>query len=332
MDRLLTDEAFLQRYGHRLTALCAAHGWAITPITLPADPAQRLAPGVLADITVAGFTGTWEADPRFTRRFFGSVLRADRLQWMHVPNAGVDDPVFEQLLAKGVRLTTSAGASAEPIAQTAIGGLLALARGFPSWWSAQQRCAWEPLSKMRLDLRGQTLLLVGVGAIGNQIGRLARSLGLRVIGVRRTARRETDEVDELHPPSALPRLLPGANWLVLACPLTDETRNLIDAAALASLPPDAHVINVGRGAVIDEEALIAALQEGRLAGAYLDVFESEPLSPHSPLWKLPNVILSPHDASGSSGNAGRVSELFLRNLEHWARREPLENEVFAAGR
>lgn len=332
MDHLLTDEDFLQRYGACLAALCAAHGWKIEPLVLPADPGERLAAATLARITVAGFTGTWESDAVFTRRFFGSVLRAERLQWMHLPNAGVDDPVFVQLLAKGVRLTTSVGANAEPIAQTAMAGLLALSRGFPAWWNAQQRRAWEPLRRNRADLRGQTLLLVGVGAIGNQIARLARAVGLRVIGVRRRPRSATDQVDELYSPSELPALLPSADWLVLACPLTDQTRNLIDAAALSLLPARAHVINVARGAVIDQEALTVALSERRLAGAYLDVFATEPLPSSSPLWQLPNVIVSPHDAAGSSGNFARVSELFLRNLEHWVRGEALENEVSGAVR
>jgi phosphoglycerate dehydrogenase-like enzyme len=125
----------------------------------------------------------------------------------------------------------------------------------------------------------------------------------------------------------LPDLLPVADWLVLTCPLTDETRGLIDGAALACLPTTACVINVARGQIIDEPALIAALEDGRLAGAYLDVFASEPLPAHSPLWDLPNVIISPHDSAASTGNSARVSELFLRNLEHWFHNEPLENEV-----
>jgi phosphoglycerate dehydrogenase-like enzyme len=329
MPRLLTTATFLADYGARLQLICAAHGHELQPLTLPDDETQRFDAPTLAVIEVACFTGNFEADPVFTRRFLGSALHAPNLRWMHLPNAGVDHPVFGRLLGQGVRLTTSSGTTAEPIAQTAIAGLLALARGFPRWWAAQRRHEWAPHRRERAprDLPRQTMVIVGVGAIGNEIARLARALGLHIVGVRRRPRAAGDHVDELYPQSALHTILPRADWLVLACPLTNETRGLVDAAALARLPATARVINVARGQIIDEPALIAALQHGRLAGAYLDVFDQEPLPADSPLWDLPNVIISPHDSSASSGNAARISELFLRNLEHWLRNEPLENEV-----
>ncbi len=266
----------------------------------------------------------------FTRRFLGSLLHAPHLRWLHLPNAGVDDPVFGRFLERGVRLTTSSGATAEPIAHSAIAGLLALARGFPHWGAAQRRHEWAPLSRAGIvprDLRGQVMVVVGLGAIGTAIARLGQALGLHVIGVRRQPCCPADPVDEWHAPGALAAVLPRADWLVLACPLTDATRGLVDAAALACLPAHAHLINVARGQLVDEEALIAALRERRLAGAYLDVFATEPLPPESPLWDLPNVLVSPHDSSASDGNAARVSELFLRNLGHYAHGEALENEV-----
>ncbi|MBI3782485.1 MAG: D-2-hydroxyacid dehydrogenase [Deltaproteobacteria bacterium] len=327
MPFLLTNRELLDGYGERLHEVyrrCSIH---FDPLTLPEAEEQRFDDTTLAAIELAVFTGVWEADPVFTRRFLGSCLRARNLRWLHLPNAGIDHPVFGQLLAQGVRLTTSSGATAEPIAQTAIAGLLALARGFPRWAEAQRQHRWQPLRSGRPDLRGQTMVLVGVGAIGNQIARLAQVLGLRVVGIRRSPRQAGDHVDEMHAPGRLNKLLPQADWLVLACPLTDETRHLIDSKALARLRPSAHVINVARGAVVDEAALTAALQDKRLAGAYLDVFVTEPLPQDSPLWDLPNVIVSPHDCDGSSGNAERISELFLQNLERWARGEALENEV-----
>jgi phosphoglycerate dehydrogenase-like enzyme len=329
MARLLTIDAFLAWYGKRLQALCAAHGRELQPVTLPTEETARLDGSVLAEIEVACFTGNFDTDPVFTRRFLGSALRAPNLQWMHLPNAGIDHPVFGRLLDQGVRLTTSSGATAEPIAHSAIAAVLALARGFPRWSAAQRRHEWAPhrLHDTPCDLRGQTMVIVGVGAIGNEIARLSHALGLHVIGVRRRTRTEGDHADEMHPPAALHDVLRRANWLVLACPLTSETRDLIDAAALARLPATAHVINVARGRIVDEPALIAALQNGRLAGAYLDVFAEEPLPADSPLWELPNVIISPHDSAASTGNSVRVSELFLRNLDRWLRGEPLENEV-----
>ena len=330
MPHCLVNQEFLDRYGTRFAALCRQHALDLEPLALPHDPHARLDAATLDQIEVACFTGAFDADAVFTRRFLGSLLHAPRLRWFHLPNAGVDDPVFGRFLGRGVRLTTSSGAAAEPIAHSAIAGLLALARGFPHWGAAQQRREWAPLSRAGIvprDLRGQVMVVVGLGAIGTTIARLGQALGLRVVGVRRRPCSADDPVDEWHTPAALAAVLPRADWLVLACPLTAATRGMIDAAALACLPARAHLINVARGQLVDEDALIAALRARRLAGAYLDVFHSEPLPPDSPLWDFPNVLISPHDASASDGNAARVSELFLRNLEHYARGEALENEV-----
>jgi phosphoglycerate dehydrogenase-like enzyme len=328
MSVLLTTDWFLANCRQRLEAIAAAASASLRPITLPAD-GGRLPPADLEGIEVAFFHGDFRSDPGYTRRFFGTTLHAPNLRWMHLPNSGVDDPVFARLRANGVRLTTSPGAAAEPIAHSAIAGMLALSRGFPRWLDAQRRHAWEEHSPDRMprDLSGQTLLLLGVGAIGARVGRLARTFGLRVIGVRRRPRLDGDAVDEVHAPAALDALLPRADWLVITCPLTAETRGLIDAAALARLPPTACVINVARGQIIDQSALIAALRGGALAGAYLDVFETEPLPPTSPLWDLPNVLLSPHDCGASTGNPLRASGLFLANLERWLRGEALVNEL-----
>jgi phosphoglycerate dehydrogenase-like enzyme len=209
--------------------------------------------------------------------------------------------------------------------------MLMLSRGFPRWLDAQRRAAWEPHAEAEIpgDLRGQTLLVFGLGAIGNEIARLARALGLHVIGVRRSPATAEDAVDALHPPARLRDLLPCADWLALACALTDETRGVIDAEALALLPRGARVLNVSRGGVVDEPALIDALRDGRLAGAYLDVTAEEPLPPASPLWTLPNVIVTPHNASVSRGNEARQSALFLQNLVRYGRGQPLLNEARA---
>lgn len=171
------------------------------------------------------------------------------------------------------------------------------------------------------------MVVLGLGHIGREFARLARMLGLRVIGVRRSPRTAEDPVDALYPPARLADLLPEADWLVLACPLTRETRGLVDAALLARLPQHARLINVARGEIVDQAALIDALREGRLAGAYLDVFEEEPLAPDSPLWDLPNVLVTPHNSPAASGNDRRVFEIFLTNLGRWQRGEPLVNAV-----
>jgi D-2-hydroxyacid dehydrogenase (NADP+) len=318
------EGASRERFERAAERLGVSYEW----VSMPAG-GRRLDEPELAAIELAFYPGDFTSDAGLTRSFLGSALRAPRLRWMHLPNAGVDHPVFARLLERGVRLSTSSGAAAEPIAQTVIGAVLALARGFPSWADAQRRRAWEPrnLEAPPRDLRGQTLTIFGLGAIGLEVARLARAVGLRVIGVRRNPGLAVGAVDECHPPAMLDELLPRTDWLVLACPLTAETRNRIDAAALARMPAGARLLNVSRGEVVDETALIAALRSGHLGGAYLDVFREEPLPATSPLWDLPNVIVSPHDSSPSAGNVARQTTLLIRNLERLLAGEPLENEV-----
>ncbi len=324
---LLVSERFASRHASALDAAARAGGLTLERIVLPDDPEARIDASTCARIELAYFSG--DLFPEGSRGFFAAAFAAPNLRWLQVFNAGVDHPVFQRFVANGVRLTTAAGSSAEPIAQTALAGLLMLARGFPHWIDAQARRAWEPipLTGTPSDLRGQTLLVFGLGAIGSELARLARVFGLRVIGVRRSPAVSGDPVDELHPPARLRELLPRADWLALCCALTDETRGVIDAAALALLPSGARVLNVARGGVVDEPALIAALRAGRLAGAYLDVFAEEPLPPASPLWTLPNVIVTPHNSAVSRGNESRQTEVFLRNIERYGRGEPLLNEV-----
>ncbi len=318
---LYASARFFARFDADLRRIEQATGVAFERIAVPEE--GRLDEATLARIELAFFSGDVQQSPATMRRFYGPVRLARNLRWLHVAHAGTDAPIYAELMARGVRVTTSSGDTAVPIAQTAIAGLLMLARGFPRWIDAQRRHAWEehPRDALPDDLAGQTLVVIGVGAIGNEIARLARALGLRVIGVRRSPQRPEDDVDELRPPSALPDLYPRAQWLAIACPLTDETRGLVDAAALAALPSGARVLNVARGAIVDEDALIAALSAGRLGGAYLDVMREEPLPADSPLWDLRNVVLTPHDSSASSGNAARTNARFLRNLDRWARGE-----------
>jgi phosphoglycerate dehydrogenase-like enzyme len=326
---LLVSQRFLARNGSALDAALREGGLEVERIAVPDDPDARVDPEACARIELAYFSS--DVFPARSRAFFAAALAAPKLRWLQVFNAGIDHPVFQRFLASGVRVTTAAGTSAEPIAQTAIAGMLMLSRGFPRWLDAQRRAAWEPHAEAEIpgDLRGQTILVFGLGAIGNEIARLSRALGLHVIGVRRSPAASDDAVDELHPPARLRELLPRADWLALACALTDETRGVIDADAIARLPRGARVLNVSRGGVVDEIALIEALRDERLAGAYLDVVTEEPLSPASPLWTLPNVIVTPHNASVSRGNEARQSQVFLRNVSRYGRGEPLLNEARA---
>ena len=332
MTAILLSDRFHQTSGAALLARAAELGIGLEPIVLPADREARLSADACKRIAIAYYSE--DLFPDFSRQFFSACYKAEQLRWLHVFNAGTDHPVFGQMLERGVRLTTSSGANAEPVGVSAAAGMLMLARGFPAWMAAQRRHAWAPVERERApdDLRGQTLLLVGVGEIGKTLGRIAQALSMRVIGVRRSSRQPDDPVDEMHPPAALDRLLPQAQWLALACPLTDETRRMIEARRLARLPRGARIVNVARGEIVDEQALIAALASGHLGGAYLDVFEREPLPAESPLWDLPNVVLSPHNAAASSGNNARATAMFVHNLVLNARGEAMKNEVSAGAR
>jgi phosphoglycerate dehydrogenase-like enzyme len=327
---LLVSARFLSSFGSDLESAEREAGLHLERIVLPDDPEERLSPDACARIRIAFFSG--DVFPERSRTFFAALHGAPGLEWLHVFNAGLDHPIFGRFLERGARISNSSGTSAGPIAQSVVAAVLALARGVLRWRDAQREHAWSPRSRGEVppDLAGQTLLVYGLGAIGSEVARLARALGLHVVGVRRTPPRRDDPVHEIHPPERLRDLLPRTDWLVLTCPLTEETRGLFDRETLSLLPRGAHVLNVGRGSVLNEEALIEGLKKGHLGGAYLDVFEEEPLPERSPLWDLPNVLVSPHDAAPSRGNERRQAECFLRNLVRFGRGEPLENEARSA--
>jgi len=255
--------------------------------------------------------------------FFKVLLNAPNAKWLHQFSAGTDNPIFAEVRRRGMRLTHSAGSSATPIAHTVIMHILALCRGARPLAIAQSEHMWA--DREVTDVEGRTLGIVGLGSIGSEVARLAQQFGMRVIGLRRTPR--GDEPCETWPAARLHELLPILDDLVLTAPLTDETRNIIGVDELALLPRDAHIINVGRGQLIDEPALIEALQSGRIGGAALDVFVVEPLPADNPLWDMPNVIVTPHSAGGTVLATQRAADMFAENLGRYLRDEPLINEV-----
>ena len=256
------------------------------------------------------------------------LRRSPQLAWVHTHSAGVDRPIYAELMARGVAVSTSSGANAEVVAQTALGAVLALSRRFPQLLAAQRERRWAPLVAGLLppDLAGQTVVLLGWGPIAQRLQPLLALLGLHVVVVRSSAAHAGRGIETV-PFGALDLVLPRADWLLLACPLTAQTRGRIDAAALARLPAGAHLVNVARGEIVVEADLVAALQRGHLAGAFLDVFETEPLPETSPLWALPGVMLTPHAAGHAAGNAARTADIFIDNLQRWTRGEPLRNAV-----
>jgi phosphoglycerate dehydrogenase-like enzyme len=284
-------------------------------------------PGDDADVAfvsrdVTGLSTKHQVLPH-TQQFHDALRNAPSLRWVHAHSSGADRPVYGELRARGVEVTTSSGANAGVVVQTALAGVLMLARSFPQLLAAQREKTWAPLvgSGLPRDLAGQTAVIVGWGPIGQGLGALLSMLGLRVVAVRSSAGADSVRFEDIH------TVLPRADWLLLACPLTDRTRGLVDAAALALLPPGARLVNVSRGEVVDEPALIDALRSGALSGAYLDVFAHEPLPPDSPLWDMPHVIVTPHTAGHSDGNEARVAALFLDNLKRWNEGQPLLNRV-----
>lgn len=272
---------------------------------------------------VTGLSTKHQVQPA-TQVFYDALLAAPSLQWVHVHSAGADRPVYVTLAERGVRIITSSGANAPVVASSALTGILALARHLPLLLAAQRERRWAPLfaSGVPRDLEGQSAVVVGWGPIGQRIGSLLQALGLRVAVARQSSVPAGADIPTVQY-GQLQQLLPQADWLVLCCPLSAETRHLVDASTLARLSRGAHVVNVARGDVVDEDALNAALSSGVIAGAYLDVFAHEPLPSNSPLWAFPNVIVTPHSAGFSDGNEQRVARMFLNNLGRWARGEPL---------
>jgi phosphoglycerate dehydrogenase-like enzyme len=320
---ILISQFVLARYGDRIREIANENDLRLECITLPEGRDERLEVEVAQRANAAFFSP--DLFPDHSAKFFAAAFKAQDLRWVHMFNTGTDHPIFGALREKGAVLTNYPGAQGPYIAQTAVAGILMLARGFPHWMAAQRRREWAPISRTQLpeDLEGQTLMLVGTGAIGSEIARLMRPFGVRIVGFRRRSHDAIDPFDEFHPMESLDEMLPRADWLVLACPLTDETRSLVDARRLGLLRQGARLVNVGRGELIVQAALEAALQSGALGGAYLDVVDPEPLPETSPLWSLPNVILTPHDSAAAARLGHRQVEGFLENLERWAKGTPL---------
>lgn len=266
-----------------------------------------------------------------TQAFYDLLLSSKDLRWVQIHSAGADRPIYLELMKQGVTISGSSGVNAPIVAQNAITGVLMLARHFPKMLESQAQKRWDSLINYPLpaDLAGQTAVIVGRGPIGNGIAKVLTVLGVRCIQIRFSAEvgeGQLVEVESRHI-SELTSVLGVANWLILACPLSPETDQLIDAAAIDLLPTGAYIVNIARGEILCESAFIAAVQNKKIAGAYLDVFASEPLDVNSPLWNLENVIITPHSAGHSAGNESRVLDLFVENLGRLHRGERLRNAI-----
>lgn len=269
----------------------------------------------------------------FPRELFqAAAASAPGLRWVHSAAAGVRGSLYPEMRRSPLVLTNSAGVHAEPIAESVLGMMLHFARGLDFAVRAQARAEWDkrPFEAERTPVReigGATLGVLGFGGVGQAVARRAVALGMEVLAVRRTPADPPAGVRLLTGDEGVRTVLRGSDYLLVALPDTDRTRGMIGAAELAALPTGATLINVGRGEVVDEQALLAALRAGHLRGAALDVFAEEPLPARSPLWALPNVLVTPHVSGTSRGFWGRQVELIVDNLRRYLGGEPLRNVV-----
>ncbi len=324
---LLSAEA-LRRWGDRIAAAVPADSQRF----LTAEEAGACEAETAADIAfmtreVTGKSGRGTPTPELVN-FDAVVRRSPRLKWLQIHPAGADRKIYAELGARGVTVTTASGATAVTVSHSILGGVIAVNRRFPLLADAQRRHAWEPRLGERSprDFKGQHAVVVGLGPIGQNLAPLLGMLGMTVTGVRRKA----EPVAGCHRTITygdLDGVLPAADWLILCCPASPVTRGLGNAARFAAMPRGSHVVNAARGSVVIEADLIAALHSGHIAGAYLDVFEQEPLDATTPLWDLPNVIVSPHTASHSLGQPEAVFDIFLDNLARFRAGLPLRNDI-----
>jgi phosphoglycerate dehydrogenase-like enzyme len=255
------------------------------------------------------------------------LAAAPRLRWLHTPSAGVDGLLIPEVLDRKIVLTNSAGAHAIPIAEFVLLCMLGHAKRAQHLAALTPENAWEHGRTLHLgELYEKTLLILGLGHIGQEIARRAAAFGIRVIGSRRRPA-PIAGVERVVGEDAWRALLPEADYLVIATPLTGATKGMLDAAALARMRPGAYLVNIARGEIIDTTALIAALEQGRLAGAALDVLPEEPLPPEHPLWRTPNAWITPHISASSPRTSERAIAIFLENVRRDMTGQSLVNLV-----
>ena len=299
---------------HHVTALEARFP-ATRFVQLPAAPPW---PDDVAEAEVLLFAGLRK--PQLS----ALLQAASGVRWIHTGSAGFDWVRVPEVEERGIALSRCADVMSIPIAEFVFGTLLAHAKHLHALRQAQHEHRWAP--PMHGELHGKTMLVVGVGAIGQRVAALARAFGMRVLGVKRDGASHPS-VDTMVIPDALDDVLGEADVVVLTAPGTAETEGMIGAAQLARMKPTCYLVNVARGSLIDDDALIAALERGTIAGACLDAFRDEPLPAESPLWDVPNLTVSPHCSYRTPEIRSRVFEEFAHNLERYLDGEALVNTM-----
>lgn len=270
--------------------------------------------------------------------FVGFSIRPDqfawtrKIKWIHSTAAAVGQLMYPELRKSGIEVTNASGVHCTPIAEHILGTLIALARRFPDCFRYQQQSRWAqqelwdaPIRPR--EMRGQTILFIGFGSIGREAAKIIRPLGMRIWAVTRSGCGDTDLAEKILPAEKLHEVLPEADFVVLAAPETPETRQMIGAREFALMKSLAYFLNVARGALVDESALIVALEKRAIAGAALDVASQEPLPPESPLWKLDNAFITPHVSALTEHLWERQTNLLMENLERWFGGRELLNRV-----
>ncbi len=270
------------------------------------------------------------ADTLFVWEFREPVLarswqRAERLSWVHTASAGVDAVVFPDLVDSDVVVTNTRGVLDDAIAEFVLGAMLLFAKDLHTTLALQREHRWRHRESERLA--GKHVLVVGAGSIGRSIARLCRAAGTTVDGLARSARTDDPDFARVGAADELHELLARADFVVISAPLTEATRGMIGARELELMQRSSRLINVGRGPIVDEEALLEALRAGEIAGAALDVFAEEPLPADHPLWDEPGVVVSPHQSGDFVGWREAFTDVFVENFRRWRSGQPLENVV-----
>lgn len=304
-------------------------GGAATVPLPPLDGVARLARVTVVDGAAESWPPLREAEVGFLWDFrFDDAARlfaaAPKLRWLHVAAVGVDRVLTPEVVAGDVLVTNSRGVFDRAIAEYVLGLLLAHVKGLRDTYELQQQRVW--LHRTSRSLSGRRVAVVGTGSIGRSIARLLTAVGVQVelVGTRR---RVDPDLGPVHSSEDLRRVAAECDALVLAAPATDRTRGMAGRQVLAALGPDGYLVNIGRGSLVVESDLVDALASGALGGAALDVFEVEPLPPDSPLWGMPNVVVSPHMSADADGFAEDLLAVFTGNLRRWIDGDPLDNVV-----
>ncbi|MFD5226746.1 D-2-hydroxyacid dehydrogenase [Microbacterium sp. NPDC058342] len=255
-----------------------------------------------------------------------AVHRLPKLNWVHVAAVGVDASLSDEVRSRGIRFTNSRGVTAESMAEFALSFLLAFAKDLPRFTADKQARVWNPVETRMLS--GSDLVVVGMGAVSRELARRAQALGMTVTGVGRRPRTEpVEHFDSVVTQDELREVLGNADYVVLATPLTAKTEGMFGPEEFAAMSSEAVLVNIGRGPVVQEEALLQALRSGGIRGAALDVVPREPLAPDHELWSMQNVILTPHISADFRGWEAAMVDLFIDNLRRWIDSRPLRNVV-----